>query len=228
MKKSIVRFLKSKINPLYKLEKKTISQYGYALQKKSHAIVDREGQPIPWYTYPAIEYLKQFDFSDKSVFEFGCGYSSLFWEKRAKKVVSVENNKAWYDKMRGEQGENLDIIFAESKEAYVNSILNEGQFDVIVVDGEWRDLCAENAIKKIKHDGIIIFDNSERVQDLSEYKRANDIFTKLGFIQVDFMGIGPLNDYAWATTMFMSREIQLKKKTKYIPVHPIGGITEKE
>lgn len=27
--------------------------------------VDRDGNPIPWYTYPAIEYLSQFDYRDK-------------------------------------------------------------------------------------------------------------------------------------------------------------------
>ena len=25
--------------------------------------LDRDGNPIPWYTYPAIEYLSQFDYS---------------------------------------------------------------------------------------------------------------------------------------------------------------------
>ena len=36
--------------------------------------LDKEGNPIPWYTYPAIEYLSQFDYQDKKIFEFGCGY----------------------------------------------------------------------------------------------------------------------------------------------------------
>lgn len=40
--------------------------------------VDRDGNPLPWYTYPAIEYLSQFDYGEKTIFEFGCGYSSLF------------------------------------------------------------------------------------------------------------------------------------------------------
>ena len=35
--------------------------------------LDKDGNPIPWYTYPAIEYLSQFDYSDKEIFEYGCG-----------------------------------------------------------------------------------------------------------------------------------------------------------
>ena len=29
---------------------------------------DRDGNPIPWYTYPAIEYISQFDYSEKEIF----------------------------------------------------------------------------------------------------------------------------------------------------------------
>ena len=51
--------------------------------------VDKDNNPIPWYTYPAIEYLSQFDYSNKEIFEYGCGYSSMFWANRAKKVTSI-------------------------------------------------------------------------------------------------------------------------------------------
>ena len=30
--------------------------------------LDRDNNPIPWYTYPAIEYLSQFDYSNKEIF----------------------------------------------------------------------------------------------------------------------------------------------------------------
>jgi hypothetical protein len=33
--------------------------------------VNARGEPVPWYTYPAIDYLRQLDFSDKTVFEYG-------------------------------------------------------------------------------------------------------------------------------------------------------------
>lgn len=34
---------------------------------------DEEGRPLPWYTYPATEYLAQFNYCGKRVFEYGCG-----------------------------------------------------------------------------------------------------------------------------------------------------------
>ena len=41
--------------------------------------VDCHGNPQPWYTYPAIEYLKGRDLSGKDVFEFGSGYSTAIF-----------------------------------------------------------------------------------------------------------------------------------------------------
>ena len=73
--------------------------------------IDKDGNPIPWYTYPAIEYLSQFDYSDKEIFEFGCGYSSMFWANRAKKVTSIEDNINWFSKWQEEfKHDNRTII----------------------------------------------------------------------------------------------------------------------
>lgn len=46
----------------YKILSLNYGQYRSMRLQKS---VDREGNPIPWYTYPAIDYLTQFDFSKK-------------------------------------------------------------------------------------------------------------------------------------------------------------------
>ena len=48
-------------------------QKDFAIEKSidEKICADRDGNPIPWYTYPAIEYLSQFDYSDKKIFERG-------------------------------------------------------------------------------------------------------------------------------------------------------------
>jgi hypothetical protein len=57
--------------------------------------VDASGDPLPWITYPAIDFLSQFDFSEASVFEWGSGFSTLWWSKRCKQIASVESNSPW-------------------------------------------------------------------------------------------------------------------------------------
>src|SRR2546423_6005291 len=55
-------------------------EYGYLKSAAAMRSIDAAGNPLPWITYPAIEFLKQLDLSDKTVFEYGCGGGApLFW-----------------------------------------------------------------------------------------------------------------------------------------------------
>ena len=54
--------------------------------------VDKKGDPIPWYTYPAIDFLLLRDYRDKNILEFGSGQSTLWWAARAKFVLSLEED----------------------------------------------------------------------------------------------------------------------------------------
>ena len=136
--------------------------------------LDRDNNPIPWYTYPAIEYISQFDFSNKTIFEFGCGYSSLFWAKRAKNVISIEDNPNWFEKWQKEfNEENLDIRWRDEGEIYENAVFEDEQkYDVIIIDGKRRFQCAQTAVEKLADGGMIILDDSDRVNTSDEYKKA--------------------------------------------------------
>src|SRR5204862_931313 len=57
--------------------------------------VDRNGNPIPWYTYPAVDFLAGKDFNGKRILEFGAGHSTLWWMNRAAEVVGIEGSEAW-------------------------------------------------------------------------------------------------------------------------------------
>lgn len=64
------------------------NNYGYINSKYLNKSVNSDSEPILWFTYPAIEYISQLDLSDMNVFEWGSGYSTLFFEKRCKKIIS--------------------------------------------------------------------------------------------------------------------------------------------
>ena len=81
------------ISGIYRILKIIEFDYGHFLTVKSGKAVDNDGSPIPWFTYPAIDYLKQLDFSEKDIYEYGAGYGSYFWANRAKSITSVENDK---------------------------------------------------------------------------------------------------------------------------------------
>ena len=200
-------------------------KFGFENAYNNGVSIDENGNPIPWYTYPAIEYLKEIDFSDSVIFEFGTGNSTFWWEKEAKKVEAVEHDKEWYNKFNGKWSESTVVHFREGSQAYSSSL--NGLYDVIIIDGQWRDLCAEEAVKHIKDDGMIILDDSQRVQTMDEYKSAfNVLKSDSRFIQIDFYGFSPIVLYTKVTTVFVSRKRDIKYKGKLIPLFGVGNINE--
>ena len=75
-------------------------KFGHFKSVQRNSSIDQNGLPIPWYTYPAIEYIRQFDYSGKRIFEYGSGNSTLFWANLCFRLVSVEDNKRWYEKIK--------------------------------------------------------------------------------------------------------------------------------
>lgn len=177
--------------------------------------------PLPWDTYPAIEYLSQFDFKSRTVYEWGSGNSSAFWAERAKHVVSIEHNKSWYDMLLGRLKVNQLLQF-KSGDSYVNAIEDfPDQFDIVIVDGERRMECARKIVSSKKFnsvDGFIVFDNSDWYPYTCAYLRK-----ALNLIQVDFHGFGPINNYTWTTSLLLSRGINLLELSSQ-PVFSKGAI----
>lgn len=196
-------------------------EYGQ-FKTMDNGCVDKNGELIPWYTYPAIEYIKQLDFSDKTVFEFGSGNSTIFWAKRCRKAISIEDNPEWYDKMSPRLTANIEYKLLVSKQEYTDSIntYSEG-FDIIIIDGNHRYECAVEALKKLNSDGIIILDNSDW------HPKTAQLLRDANLIQVDMSGFGPINGYTWITSFFLSRNVKLKPAFDKQPVNGIGGLRMK-
>lgn len=184
--------------------------------------VDKDGNPIPWYTFPAIEYLNQFDYEGKKIFEFGCGNSSRFWAARADKVISVEDNPKWLEKWKEEFTENnVEILYREEGPEYYNAILEKNEkYDIIVIDGKNRADCAENAIKCLADGGFIIVDDSDRINTSHEYVDTMNNLKKGDFIQIDFYGFCPMTTYAKTTSLFLTRNYN---PVSLYDVQPISG-----
>ena len=194
-------------------------EYGHARTKAEHVCLDQAGNPVPWYTYPAIEFAKQLDFSDREVFEFGSGYSSLFWGNRARRVVSVEHEPEWHSRMQPQLPSNVDYRLVTEPSRYPLTILEyPEQFDVVIIDGEQRPECVGPALEKLRADGLIIVDNSDWFPGICSMLRAADL------IQVDMQGLGPINSYAWTTSFFFRRAASFLPRAARQPVHGPGSI----
>src|ERR1700704_6537497 len=96
--------------------------YAHLKSVRTQRAVDRAGDPLPWYTYPAIEFLQQLDFSEKTVFEYGSGMSTLYWAARTARVVSVEDDEQGMEKVRSMAPSNVDLIFEPDLSKFADTI----------------------------------------------------------------------------------------------------------
>jgi hypothetical protein len=195
-----------------------VERYGFARSVAQLEPVDASGAPLPWYTYPAIEYLSQLDFSARLVFEYGAGNSSRFWAARAARVCSVDNDRQWHAALAA-KAPNLEIHLCEDKEAYVSCIARQAvKFHLIAIDGRWRRACARAAPACLAAGGIILLDNTDW------YPRTAGELRAAGFMQIDFSGFGPINAYTWTTSLFVRAEAGLQ--AGFRDPAPIGGLRQ--
>jgi len=165
-----------------------LRQSGYLKSTALRRPIGADGEPIPWMNYNMVSFLEQRLTKNLSLFEYGSGNSTLFFAKRVKDVVSVENNKKWYEYCSDKQPENVKLIFCESDEngEYAKTIINqEKKFDVVIVDGEDRVNCMIIARDFLTPSGVIILDdtqgstNNAGIVNLLEH----------GFRRLDFEGV---------------------------------------
>ncbi len=163
--------------------------------------VDHEGKPIPWITYPALDFLSERLSKVESVFEYGSGNGTYWWAARASIVIAVEHDAEWYEKINKKIPDNVELYYEDIMigSGYEEKILIDNRdYDVIVIDGRHRNSCMFQAPKRIKLEGIIILDNSNR----PEYKQGVDHLIASGFRKIDFSGFCPIVNFKSQTTIF--------------------------
>jgi hypothetical protein len=162
---------------------------------------DREGRPLPFMSYGAIDFLNRTVRSEFNVFEFGSGYSTLWWASRARRVVSCEHDQAWYQQMSELVPNNVKLLYREHDDSgsYAQSIVDEGEFfDVVVIDGRERLACADASLPFLSVGGVLVWDDTDR----ERYKSGILSLRESGFRQIDFVGIGPMLTAMKCTSIF--------------------------
>ena len=213
---------------------------------------DQEGY-TPWYTYPAIAYLKDILTKQHKVLEYGSGYSTLFYKERVGSLFTVEHDLEWAKKIVALNGDlSIEVCVPQCKpvdesfpkiteflqtinQIRSNNLNNDathglinndfagyasqiyrypkGYFDIVVIDGMARMLCAFLAAEMINENGIIILDNSDRWQ----YNNIQTYLTNNGYGRIDFWGPGHGVYERWCTSFF-SKNYKIKSNFVERPV----------
>ena len=190
--------------------------YGHERSFLEKSAIDSKGLETPWFSYPAIEFLNVLDLSNFKVLEWGAGNSSVYFSRYSREVYSIEDNDEWYQKIKNLNLRNHFVYHAQGDE-YVSLALElDNEFDLVLIDGKKRKDCAKIAPKILSQTGFIILDNADW------YPETCKELENQGFNQVDFSGLGPINSYAWTTSIFYRS--QFKNFPRRTSIRPMGGL----
>ena len=179
--------LRKKLRLLYKSDSYLVMS-GYIRSLQEGYPCKLNGDPIPWMNYNVISFLESRFTKDITLFEYGSGYSTLFYSKLVREVTSIETDVDWYNKMEKLIGNNVQLICLDFKEGgeysrYISK--TNKKYDVVVIDGKDRNRCAENAIDSLSERGVIIFDDTGS----SAYAAGVRFLVNRGFRKLDFEGL---------------------------------------
>jgi hypothetical protein len=114
----------------------------------------------PWIPYRATRELARIIRKDWHVLEFGAGMSTVWFAQRSAFVLSIESNEVWYRRVAAmlvqRDLHNVDLRLRPDQLGY---LAVDGSFDLVVIDGEWRDRCVDVALTHVRDHGFLYLDN---------------------------------------------------------------------
>lgn len=128
----------------------------------------------PWLTPQANSLLSTLLKPTDIGLEWGSGRSTLWFAQRIKHLTSVEHDEAWHEavssKLKASNISNVTYLLSnvteecekleQSSYVQVVNMFGKNSLDLALVDGIYRDVCANTVLEKIRPGGIVVLDNA--------------------------------------------------------------------
>lgn len=142
------------------------------------------GVSAPWWNRHALRYLDSQIKRGDRVFEWGSGGSTAWLLSKGAKVISIEDDVEWVEKVRANcpeadlraipgvgsgkiketflQGEphEMDRRYFDDYVAAIDEFPADS-FDVVIIDGVCRVECLQRALGKVRPGGLIVVDDTD-------------------------------------------------------------------
>jgi hypothetical protein len=194
--------------------------HGFARSAEENFSVDHKGHPLPWLARPIVDFLFQLDLPQLSIFEYGGGASTFYWDRECASLVTVESNEEWANRFTQGVGPKSRILYRPEHQLFAEAILeSDDRYDIILIDAAptFRPLCVEPALKRLSTRGMIILDDAPFYPDAAEALR------KANLIEVDVSGFAALEANLQTTSLFLSRHFDLPRRAGRSPAFPFGS-----
>jgi hypothetical protein len=164
-----------------------------------------QGEPLPWMNYAAVAFLEERLKNSFRLFEFGSGYSTMFYARKVGSVTSVEHDEAWHAFVRHRVPENVELFYrAEDQDGAYCRAIGEQQikYDVVIVDGRDRVNCLRQSLEHLEDDGVVVLDDSDR----ERYREGIAYAQARGFRALVFEGLIPTRASRGRATVLYRRK----------------------
>ena len=184
--------------------KSYLNKTGYMQSVIEEKPLDFNGNPIPWMNFNVVDFLKERLTKEMNLFEYGSGFSTQFYAKNVKNVISIEHDKGWFEIISNQVPENCNVEYKNYSVdlrggEYSLAIKDtDSKYNVIIVDGRDRVNCIKNSINNLAKNGVLILDDSSR----ESYKNGFEFLAKNGFRHITFSGLKATGIKEDSTTIF--------------------------
>lgn len=113
-----------KQNFINDVERLTLAPTGWLRSAEEQISVDVDGQPTPWWTIPAIEFMNSIVSKHWRVFEYGCGHSTLWWQAKVNQVIGVDHNAEWVNRIKPSLKDRNVAILKEIETTFTDDAHN--------------------------------------------------------------------------------------------------------
>ena len=103
-------------NPVAMLMGGALVESGWYKSFQSERPVDRNGEPVAWYTYPCSAFLETHLNPSMRVFEYGAGNSTLWYAERVAQVVAVEHDPEWAEILLSKLLTNCELVLTQRRD----------------------------------------------------------------------------------------------------------------
>ncbi len=148
-----------------------------------------------WLNFEVIKLLERIVTKDSEIMETGSGNSTIWFARRAKRMVAYENLYRWSLGVQAAiKKEGLTNVAYYYDPKYVDKpFQDEGPFDIIILDGDDYPNARVKSMKRfepkhLKSRGYLIVDDIHR----EKYQPGIDYLDTLGLKKTLLSGIGPI------------------------------------
>jgi predicted O-methyltransferase YrrM len=132
----------------------------------------RRSSDAPWWPKDARRHMGDMLRPTDTCLEWGSGRSTVWLSARTHSVHSIEHDREWYARVRGDLAakgvspDAVQLLEANSPNGpenspYVRAVdqFSEAELDVCIVDGEHRGKCALAAVPALAPGGLLLVDD---------------------------------------------------------------------